>query len=152
MIIICERSDYAPAPEETKEASEGNIMTDEHPNIALLKRFDPANLAESADVLAEDVVWHYYNPHLPDLQGDYVGRAGVRTFFGKLRLLAGSAFEIRLVSSTAVGDELVVVHRKQVVKLEGRRIETDVVVVWRIVDGRIAEVWDIPSIHDVRSS
>jgi hypothetical protein len=52
-------------------------MTDEHPNIAVLKRFNPANLAESADVLAEDVVWHYYNPHLPDLQGDYVGRAGV---------------------------------------------------------------------------
>jgi ketosteroid isomerase-like protein len=132
--------------------NEGRIMADEHPNIAVLKRFNPANLAESADVLAEDVVWHYYNPRLPDLQGDYVGRAGIRAFFEKLRLLAGSAFEIRLVSFTAVGDELVVAHRKQVVNLEGRRIESDVVVVWRIVDGRIAEVWDIPSVHAVQSS
>ena len=31
--------------------------------------------------------------------------------------------------------------------MEGRQIETDVVVVWRIVDGRISEAWDIPSIH-----
>ena len=26
-------------------------------------------------------------------------------------------------------------------------IETDVVVVWRIVDGKVAEVWDIPSVY-----
>jgi predicted SnoaL-like aldol condensation-catalyzing enzyme len=31
--------------------------------------------------------------------------------------------------------------------LEDQQLETDVVVVWRIVDGRIAEVWDIPSVY-----
>ena len=124
-------------------------MTEEHPNIAVLKRFNPANVAETVDVFAEDVIWHYYNPRLPDLHGDYVGRAGIQTFFEKLRLLAGSAFKVNTVSVTAVGDELVV---KQVMNLEDRHIESDVVVVWRIVDGRIAEVWDIPSIHAVQSS
>ena len=127
-------------------------MTEEHPNIAVLKRFNPANVAETVDVFAEDVVWHYYNPRLPDLHGDYVGRAGIQTFFEKLRLLAGSAFKTNTVSVTAVGDELVVVHRKQVMNLEDHHIESDVVVVWRIVDGRIAEVWDIPSVHAVQSS
>ena len=122
-------------------------MTKEHPNIAVLKRFNPANVAETVDVFAEDVIWHYYNPRLPDLHGDYVGHAGIQTFFEKLRLLAGNAFKINTVSVTAVGDELVVVHRKQVMNLEDRHIESDVVVVWRIVDERIAEVWDIPSIH-----
>ncbi|MGB5276694.1 MAG: nuclear transport factor 2 family protein [Gammaproteobacteria bacterium] len=128
------------------------MMAEEHPNIAVLKRFDPANVAETVDVLAEDVIWHYYNPRLPDLHGDYVGRAGIQTFFEKLRLLAGSAFKINTVSVTAVGDELVVVHRKQVMNLEDHHIESDVVVVWRIVDGRIAEVWDIPSIHAAPTS
>ncbi len=127
-------------------------MTEEHPNIAVLKRFNPANVAESVDVFAENVVWHYYNPRLPDLHGDYVGRAGIQTFFDKLASLTGDAFSTNVVSVAPVGDELVVVHRQQVMNLEGHRIESDVVVVWRIVAGRIAEVWDIPSIHAVPPS
>ena len=31
--------------------------------------------------------------------------------------------------------------------LGDEKIETDVVVVWRIVDGRVREVWDIPSAY-----
>ena len=122
-------------------------MSEEHPNIALLKRFDPANVAETIDVFAEDVVFHYINPLLPDLQGDYVGRAGVQTFFEKLQLLTGNAFKVNLVSITAAGDELLVVHRQQEIIMGDHQIKTDVVVVWRVVDDRIAEVWDIPSIH-----
>ncbi len=118
----------------------------EHGNITLLKRFDPNNIAASADILADDVVWHFSNPLLPDIQGDYVGRAGVQDFFEKIASLTGDAFEIHPVSVTTVGDDLVVVHRKQRMVLEGRQIETEVVVVWRIVDGRIVEVWDIPSV------
>lgn len=127
-------------------------MTKEHPNISVLRRFDPADVAGTADVFAEDVVFHYFNPLLPDLHGDYVGRAGVQTFFEKLRTLTGGAFEINPVFATAAGDELVVVHRKQVITMGDRQIESDVVVVWRIVDGRIAEVWDIPSIHAAHTS
>ena len=127
-------------------------MTEEHPNISVLRRFDPANVAGTADVFAEDVIFHFFNPLLPDLHGDYVGRAGIQAFFEKLRLLTGSAHKINPISVTAVGDELVVVHRKQVVIMEDRQIESDVVVVWRIVNGRIVEVWDIPSIHAARIS
>lgn len=36
--------------------------------------------------------------------------------------------------------------------LEDHHIESDVVVVWRIVDGRIAEVWDILSIYTAPAS
>ena len=131
---------------------ENGMMTQEHPNIAVLKRFNPANVAETVDAFSEDAVWHYYNPHLPDLHGDYVGRSGIQTFFEKLRLLAGSAFKVNVISINAVGDELVVVHRKQVMDLKDHHIESDVVVVWRIVEGRIAEVWDIPSVHAVQSA
>jgi ketosteroid isomerase-like protein len=127
-------------------------MDKEHPNIALLKRFDPANVAATADVFAEDVVFHYFNPLLPDLHGDYVGRAGIQTFFEKLATLAGAAFKVNLISVTPVGDELVVVHRRQNMIMGDRRIESDVVVVWRFVEGQIAEVWDIPSVHSAHTS
>ena len=56
-------------------------MTKEHPNIALLQRLDPTNLAAAKDLIAEEAVFHYFNPNLPELQGDYVGLDGIRTFF-----------------------------------------------------------------------
>jgi hypothetical protein len=48
-------------------------MTKEHPNVSLVKRFDPRNLAGAADLIADDFVWHFFNPRLPDVQGDYFG-------------------------------------------------------------------------------
>ena len=62
-------------------------------------------------------------------------------------MAAGVSFEVNLVSVTPVGEELVVLHRKQRMVLKGEDIDTDVVVVYRIVEGRIAEVWDIPAVY-----
>ena len=122
-------------------------MTKEHPNISVLKRFDPRNIAGSADVFAEDVVFHYFNPKLPEMQGDYVGLEGLQTFFEKIGGRTDGTFKVNPISATAVGDELVVVHTKNTMIFEDQQIEIDVVAVWRIVDGRITEVWDIPSVH-----
>ena len=125
-------------------------MTNEHPNISVIKRFDPRNIAGTQNLFSEDVVFHCFNPLLPDLQGDYVGSTAIGTFFEKVGTLTGGSFRIIPVSVTAVGDELVVTHTKNRMKLAGQSIETDVVVVWRIVDGRITEVWDIPSVNKVQ--
>ena len=122
-------------------------MTEEHPNIALLQQFNPRNIAESADVLAEDAVWHFFNPLLPDVQGDYVGLKGLQAFFEKMEELTDGTFKVNPISATAIGDELVVVQTRNTMVLENQQIEIDVVVVWRIVDGRITEVWDIPSVY-----
>ena len=122
-------------------------MAEEHVNVSLLKRLDLDNMAASAALFAQDVVWHFFNPLLPDVQGDYVGLTGVRTFFEKLGALTDDTFQVEPISITAFGDELVVTHTKNRMILEGRPIETDVVAVWRIVGGHITEVWDIPSVH-----
>ena len=122
-------------------------MAEVHPNVALLSRFDPRNVAGAADIVAKDVVWHFFNPLLPDIQGDYVGLNAVQEFFAKMAQQTAGSFRVNPISVTATGDELVVVHSKNTMILEDRQIETDVVVVWRIVDGRITEVWDIPSVH-----
>lgn len=122
-------------------------MTETHPNVALLMSVDLKDIGTSADAFAEDVVFHFFNPHLPDFAGDYVGLAGVQEFFSKISALTGGTFEVNPVSITAVGNELVVTHTKNRMTLPTGQVETDVVVVWRFVDGRIAEVWDIPSAY-----
>jgi len=36
------------------------------------------------------------------------------------------------------------------VSFGGTEIDIDAIVVWRIVDGRVSEAWDIPAINTVR--
>ena len=121
-------------------------MAGEHPNVSLVKRFDPGDLAGSTELFTRDSVWHYYNPRLPDLQGDYVGASGLQEFFEKLAAATRGSFHVEPVSISAFGDELVVMHNKNRMTFKGRSIEVHVAVIWRVVGGRIAEVWDIPSV------
>lgn len=118
-------------------------MTGEHPNISLMKRLDPGDMAGAKDLFAEDAVFHYFNPNLPDLNGDYVGADGIRSFFEKIGEKSSGTFKVNPISITAVGDELVVTQTRNTLCFEGHDVALDVVVVWRILDGRIAEVWDI---------
>lgn len=118
-------------------------MTEEHPNIALLNRLDVRNLAAAKDEIAEDVVWHYSNPSLPELEGDYIGLEGIRSFFDAVGRISRGTFRVEPQSVIPVGAELVVVHAKDTLTFDGRSIVLDVVVVWRIVDGKVREVWDI---------
>lgn len=77
-------------------------MTDEHPNMALLKRLDLGNLAGTGDVFAENFVWHFFNPRLPDVEGDYAGLSGLQTFFEKMGKLTEGTLRsnrFRLTSS-----------------------------------------------------
>ena len=96
-------------------------------------------------------VWHYYNPKLPQLQGDYKGLEEFKGFFEKLGSMSGDSFEVSVVDTRAVGDELVVIQTCNRLMFGGNLIEFDVVVVWRVVEGKIAEAWDIPSVFNVRT-
>ena len=118
-------------------------MSENHPALAVLGQFDPGNMAASAHLLAKDAVWHYSNPNLPDLQGDHLGPEGIGAFFAALAEKSEGTFRIEPVSATPVGPELVVVQSRNTLTLGTREIIVDVVVVWRIVAGRIVEVWDI---------
>ena len=126
-------------------------MTDEHPNMALLKRLDLGNLAGAGDIFAENFVWHFFNPRLPDVEGDYTGLSGLQTFFEKIGKLTEGTFEVHPISVYVIGDELLVMHNRNRMTLQGMPFETDVVVVWRIVDGRFIEAWDIPSVYTVHA-
>lgn len=122
-------------------------MSDEHPNISVLKRFNPEDIAASAEVFSKDVVFHYFNPALPDMQGDYKGRDELLSFFAKLAEKTDASFKVNPISATAMGDEFVVSHVRNTMTFPDRETEVDAVVVWRIVDGFITEAWDIPAVY-----
>ncbi len=122
-------------------------MTTVHPNVALLSRINPADMSLSKGVFSKGVVFHYFNPRLPELQGDYVGLAEIERFFRKIGALSDGTFKVNPVSVTPIGNELVVTQTRNTMTKQGENIDIDVVVVWRVVDGRIAEVWDIPSVY-----
>ena len=126
-------------------------MFDEHPNISVLKRFNPADIAASLEVFSKDVVFHYFNSALPDMQGDYKGRDGLLSFFAKLAEKTDASFSVNPISATPIGDEFVVSHVKNTMTFPDREIEVDAVVVWRIVEGLIKEAWDIPAIHTAKT-
>ena len=114
-------------------------MTTQHANILLLKRLDLKNLAACEELFAPDFVFHYFNPKLPDIQGDYVGLTGLQTFFKTIVAPSAGSFKVKPISVTAVGDELVVVHARNLVTIQGQDIKIDAVMVWRFVDGLIIE-------------
>jgi len=118
-------------------------MVAEHANLALLEQLDLSNMAASAHLFADHAIFHYFNPNLPELQGDHVGTDGIRSFFESLARLSNGTFHIQPVSATPVGKELVVVQSRNTLTFDNRTVTVDVVVVWRIVAGRIVEVWDI---------
>lgn len=124
-----------------------NDKPEDHPNLALLNQINLQDIEGSKGVFTKDVVFHYFNPNLPEMQGDYVGLEGLRTFFTMIGGMTKGTFKVNPVSATAVGNELVVTHTRNSLTLNGAPIETDVVVVWRIIDGRIGEIWDIPSAY-----
>ena len=122
-------------------------MNTVHPNIAVLQHFNPANISASIGIIAEDAIFHYFNPMLPDMQGDYRGRQGFMDFFGKIAGQTKGTFKVTPLSITPMGNELVVTHVKDTMTLNGQQLEIDAVVVWRILDGKIKEAWDIPAVY-----
>lgn len=120
-------------------------MTNEHPNLAVLSKLDIRDLDTSAPLFSDNFVWHYFNPNLPDVEGDYEGVDGFKSFFAIIAKKTGGSFKVEPISATPVGDELVVVHTRNSMELKERSIAVHVVVVYRIVNGKIAEGWDIPS-------
>lgn len=121
-------------------------MNKEHPNIEVLKRLDLTNLPASAEDFSEDFVWHYYNPELPEVEGDYLGLLGLKDFFEILAGRTSGSFKVHPLSIITMGNELVITHVKDTMILKGNQMEIDAIVVWCIIDGKIKEAWDIPII------
>lgn len=129
-------------------------MSNAQANISLLEKLLPLvpdRLGEIKEFFADDFVWHYINLELPQLHGDYQGLEGLQEFFRKLGDLTDNTFSVRVQQAHAIGNEFVVVHACPSMTLDGSSFETDAVVVWRMVDQRFKEAWDIPGLYSLRS-
>ena len=102
------------------------------------------------ELFASDFVFHYVNPMLADFDGDHHGYEGFRSFFERIQMGSDTGFKNQPHSLTPYGDELVVAYATNTVSFGGTAIDVDAIVVWRIVDGRLREAWDIPAINTVR--
>ncbi len=124
----------------------------DHPNLTLVKKLNIQDLDACTDIVSDDFTWHYFNPRLPDLEGQHHGIEGLKQFFAKLNEASNGSFElIKTIGAYPAGDELVITHVCNHVDIAGNSIEFDAVVVWRVVNNRITEAWDIPAINTVRA-
>lgn len=83
---------------------------------------------------ADDFVFHYFNPQLPDLAGDYHGFDGTADLFKSLAEASETGFR----------------NVPHSLGFDGTMIDVDAVVVWRVFGGQIHEAWDIPAVNTVR--
>ena len=101
-------------------------------------------------LFADDFVFHVANPGLPELAGDHHGVDGFVRLFGQLRSAVDRELQSVAHSLTPYGDERVGAFATHTLSFGGGAIEVDAIVVWRVVDGRFAEAWDIPAVNTVR--
>ena len=99
---------------------------------------------------ADDFVFHFFNPQLPDLAGDYHGFDGIADLFERLAGLSETGFRNVPHSLTPCGDELLVAFATNTVGFGGMVLDVDAVVVWRVFGGQIQEAWDIPAVNTTR--
>ena len=99
---------------------------------------------------ADDFVFHFFNPQLPDLAGDHHGFDGIAELFGHLAERSETGFHSVPHSLTSYGDELLVAFATNTVNFGGMSVDVDAVVVWRVFGGEIHEAWDIPAVNTVR--
>ena len=125
-------------------------MNKEHPNISILKRFNPENPNTLTELLADSFVWHYINPKLKELEGDYFGLSGLTEFFQKIASRTRGSFKVKPISIIPMGDELIITHVKDTMVLDGKPMQIDAIVLWCIIDGKIIEAWDIPIAHTAK--
>ncbi len=125
-------------------------MNNEHTSVEMVSSVPPLipnRLDEAAHYFADDFEWHYINKHLPQIEKTYNGLEGFKQFFKDLAGITGGTFNVRLKTAFALGNEFVIVHALPGMTLDGQTFETDAAVVWRIVNGKIVEAWDIPGVN-----
>ena len=98
-------------------------------------------------ILLQDFEWHYLNKELPRINKTYAEAGGYQQFFVDLADLTIGSFAVSIELLTPIGSELVVAHAKPTMTMDGATFQTDAVVVWCIVDGKLAEAWDIPGVR-----
>lgn len=97
------------------------------------------DMAALTATLSQDVVWH--QPGANQLAGDHVGPDAVLAHLGRFMELSGGTFALETESATEAGD-LVATTVRFTARRDGLPdLDQHGVDVFRIQDGKIAEIW-----------
>lgn len=88
----------------------------------------------------EDIFWRT-SPGPNPLFGDRRGREELRSY---LELTAGAIeeFSLTLEAMVANDDEVISAHHEFIRRTDGRELDVDVCVRWRIANGKVTECWE----------
>ncbi len=114
-----------------------------HPNVEFMRRYSAALQAgQAADALpfyADDLVLHI--PGRSAHAGTFRGQDAVLAYYTRLFRDTEGRFEVLGVDDIIAGDDHAVTLVRWRIQRGDRSIDVDRVVVYRIVEGRIAEIW-----------
>jgi ketosteroid isomerase-like protein len=115
----------------------------DHPNAQLVWRaadaFQRGDLATFATCYADEAVWHV--PGEGPLSGEYRGTESILALFARAYGLSGGTLRVEPLDVMASESHAVLWQHVSGVR-DGRTLEVDEALVFRIVDDRIAEVWE----------
>lgn len=94
------------------------------------------------DVFADDAVWTV--PGSGTMAGTFRGRAAIFAFLGRLPKETGGTYASRLIDVLASDDRAAALYRASGER-NGRRLELDQVLLFRIEGGLVREVLALPS-------
>ena len=120
----------------------------DHANARLIRSMlgalQEGDLARFADAFTPDAVWHV--PGVSPLAGDYEGRNGILMLFARIASIAEGSYRFDVLDVMASDHHAT--HWLRASAARGTRtLEVDETVLSRIVDGRIAEVWQFTDLY-----
>jgi ketosteroid isomerase-like protein len=114
----------------------------EHQNAALVRRaldsLVSGDLATFCSAFADDVTWHV--PGDGPLAGEYRGLPALLAFFARQEGLSDGTLKVALRDVMA-SDDHAVAWRQLTARRDSFALDVDEVLVFRIRDGRVCEVW-----------
>ena len=129
-------------------------MSDVHPNATrvhdLFRSFRGGDVAAIAELLADDVVWHFPGRH-GRIAGAHRGRDGVFAFLASVMQLTAGTFHLDLEHVVA-DDEVAVAFFRGHGERDGKTLDNPTCLKIRLRDGQVAEVhefvWNLFEVDD----
>jgi uncharacterized protein len=122
----------------------------EHPNVDFIRRaFDTFNAGDVEGLMAimdENCVQHM-GARNAIMTGDHVGRDNVLAMYGRLGEASGGTLDVQPQRIWA-NDDTVVVEYRETAQRDGKSIDMLNVIVFRLRDGKIVDLTDIPGDAD----
>lgn len=120
------------------------MATTEHPNAAriraLFAAFRQADLATIQATIPEDAVWHFPG-RAGKLAGSHHGRGAILQFLMAVPQLTDGTFHLELEDVLANDTAAVALFRGHGTR-NGKTLDNPTCLRMRLVDGRVAEVWE----------